>query len=116
MVTLKSKTTTSVILAVLSKAGCNAGTCHGNEYGKGAFKLSLRGQDPDLDSLAVKQDSFARRINTFEPEQSLLLLKATTQVPHVGGQRLNKTSAEYKILREWIAAGHTMILLRPRSW
>ena len=34
------------VMAVLSKAGCNAGTCHGNQNGKGGFKLSLRGQDP----------------------------------------------------------------------
>jgi hypothetical protein len=37
------------IMPILSKASCNAGTCHGNANGKGGFKLSLRGQDPDLD-------------------------------------------------------------------
>src|SRR4051812_3223450 len=37
------------VMAVLSKAGCNAGACHGNKSGKGGFKLSLRGQDPDGD-------------------------------------------------------------------
>ena len=90
---------------VIAKAGCNAGTCHGNKYGKGAFKLSLRGQDPELDLLAMTRDGFARRINQFEPDQSLLLLKATTQIPHEGGQRFDKTSEEYKILRRWIAEG-----------
>src|SRR5688500_16699189 len=30
---------------VLSKAGCNAGTCHGSANGKNGFKLSLRGYD-----------------------------------------------------------------------
>src|SRR5688572_28125414 len=29
------------VMAVLSKAGCNLGTCHGNANGKGGFKLSL---------------------------------------------------------------------------
>ena len=37
------------VMAALSKAGCNLGTCHGNATGKGGFKLSLRGQDLDLD-------------------------------------------------------------------
>ena len=42
------------VMAVLSKAGCNAGQCHGNANGKAGFKLSLRGQDPDWDYNARK--------------------------------------------------------------
>ncbi len=91
--------------AVISKAGCNAGTCHGNKYGKGGFKLSLRGQDAELDLLALTRDSMARRCNPFEPEQSLVLLKASTQVPHEGGLRFKKNSEEYEVLRRWIAEG-----------
>ena len=34
------------IMPVLSKSGCNAGTCHGSKEGKNGFKLSLRGYDP----------------------------------------------------------------------
>src|SRR5690349_10464251 len=67
---------------ILSKAGCNAGTCHGNKYGKGGFKLSLRGQDAGLDLLALTRDGQARRTDSFDPDQSLILLKATTQVSH----------------------------------
>ncbi len=33
------------VMAVISKAGCNAGGCHGNQNGKGGFKLSLWGGD-----------------------------------------------------------------------
>jgi len=91
--------------AILSKAGCNAGTCHGNKYGKGGFKLSLRGQDPELDLLALTRDALARRTNPFDPEQSLVLLKATTQVSHEGGLRFKKNSEEYERLRRWIAEG-----------
>src|SRR5438093_4237542 len=91
--------------AVISKAGCNAGTCHGNKYGKGGFKLSLRGQDPELDLLALTRDGFARRTNPFEPEQSLVLLKAATQIPHEGGLRFKRNSEEYEIIRRWIADG-----------
>src|SRR5581483_7192790 len=37
------------VMPVLSKAGCNAGTCHGAAKGKNGFKLSLRGYDPEWD-------------------------------------------------------------------
>jgi hypothetical protein len=90
------------VMAVLSKAGCNAGACHGNKSGKGGFKLSLRGQDPDLDYLALTSDLSGRRINAIEPEKSLILLKPTTQVAHEGGLRFRTDSAEYQILRRWI--------------
>src|SRR6267142_1648695 len=75
------------VMAVLSKAGCSAGTCHGNKNGKGGFKLSLRGQDPDVDYATLTHDVFGRRVNPIEPEQSLFLLKPTTDVAHEGGSR-----------------------------
>ncbi len=36
---------------ILSRLGCNAGTCHGAQKGKNGFKLSLRGYDPIFDSV-----------------------------------------------------------------
>src|SRR5437667_3925365 len=92
------------VIAVLSKAGCNAGTCHGNKNGKGGFKLSLRGQDPELDYLSLTRDLAARRVNPIAPEESLILLKPTAEVPHEGGLRFTKTSTEYQLLRRWLAA------------
>src|SRR6266566_2799439 len=93
------------VMAVLSKAGCNAGNCHGNKNGKGGFKLSLRGQDPDLDFAALTRDMQARRTNAIDPDRSLILLKATAQIPHEGGLRFRTDSLEYGILRRWIEAG-----------
>src|SRR5436309_11309332 len=93
------------VMAVLSKGGCNAGPCHGNQNGKAGFKLSLRGEDPDFDFRALTRDTFARRTNPMDPDQSLLLLKATTQLAHEGGLRFRQDSDEYAILRGWIAAG-----------
>src|SRR2546423_15389909 len=83
------------VMAVLSKSGCNAGACHGNKNGKGGLKLSLRGQDPDLDFNVLTRDLFARRINPMDPDRSLILLKATAQVPHEGGVRFRTDSLEY---------------------
>src|ERR1041384_529380 len=50
------------VMAVFAKAGCSAGTCHGNKNGKGGFKLSLRGQNPELDYAAVTVDVLGRRV------------------------------------------------------
>lgn len=93
------------VMSVLSKAGCNSGTCHGNLNGKGEFKLSLRGQNPQFDYEAMVLRSRGRRINPSSPDKSLLLLKATAQVPHRGGRRFDVGSAEYQVFREWIANG-----------
>lgn len=93
------------VMAVLSKAGCNAGPCHGNQNGKASFKLSLRSEDPEYDLNALTRDMFARRVNVTDPDQSLLLLKATTQLAHEGGLRFRTDSPEYDILRRWIAGG-----------
>jgi len=93
------------VMAVLSRAGCNAGACHGNFNGKGGFRLSLRGEDPAADFATLTRDMLARRIDAHEPDASLLLLKASGQVPHEGGARFSKSSPEYAILRTWIAAG-----------
>jgi hypothetical protein len=93
------------VMAVLSQSGCNAGACHGNKNGKGGFRLSLRGQDPDGDYDALTRDLYARRTNTVDPDASLILLKPTGQIAHQGGVRFHRDSPEYAILRQWIAAG-----------
>lgn len=93
------------VMAVLSKAGCNAGTCHGNVNGKGGFFLSLRGQDPVFDYQQIVRAADGRRINRMEPEQSLALLKATARVPHEGGRRFGVDDPEHDLLVRWIEQG-----------
>jgi hypothetical protein len=93
------------VMPILSKAGCNAGACHASQYGKGGFKLSVFGFDPDQDYFAVTRDSFRRRVSFFNPDESLLLVKPTLGMPHEGGRRLEKGSVDYDILRRWIAQG-----------
>lgn len=93
------------VMAVLSKAGCNMGTCHGNQNGKGGFKLSLRGESPNADFVTLTHEQVGRRVNTVRAESSLLLLKPTMSVPHEGGKRFDEDSPEYDLLRRWIAAG-----------
>ncbi len=93
------------VAPVIARIGCNAGTCHGAAKGKNGFKLSLRGYDPVFDVRALTDDLASRRVNVASPAQSLMLLKPTATVPHMGGQVIKPGSVYYEILREWIAAG-----------
>nr|HVY72020.1 DUF1549 domain-containing protein [Verrucomicrobiae bacterium] len=90
---------------VLSKVGCNQGTCHGSAKGKNGFKLSLRGYDPEFDYQALVNDLSGRRFNRVAVEQSLMLLKPTGEVPHEGRQVIKPGSRYYDLLREWITQG-----------
>ena len=93
------------VMAVLSKAGCNLGACHGNQNGKGGFKLSLRGENQraDYDSLVRLADQ--RRVNLLAPESSLILQKPSGQVVHQGGVRFHRDWPEHQILLDWVTAG-----------
>jgi hypothetical protein len=93
------------VMGLFGRMGCNTGSCHGSFQGKGGFRLSLFGFDPEKDFTAVTRESLGRRINPVEPDKSLLLLKATGQVPHDGGMRFGKGSWQYEIIRRWIADG-----------
>ena len=89
----------------LSRLGCNAGTCHGSKDGKGGFKLSLRGYDSIFDFSALTDEIGARRFNRVAPDQSLMLLKASGSIAHVGGALTQPGEPYYDLLRSWIAAG-----------
>ncbi len=102
------------IMPVISRLGCNQGTCHGSKDGRNGFKLSLRGYDPVFDVRALTDDLAARRVNLASPEDSLMLLKGTGAVPHEGGQRMKVGEDYYEILRAWIADGARVNLASPR--
>ena len=93
------------VMAVLSKAGCNSGPCHGNINGKGDLRLSLRGQDARRDYLAITHELGGRRIDRVSPTESLILKKPTAESPHQGGQRFKVDSIEYRILLAWLRNG-----------
>jgi hypothetical protein len=93
------------VVAVFSKLGCNAGTCHGAVQGKGGFRLSLFGAQPGNDHKAIVREHGGRRVDLLEVDRSLLLQKATAKIPHGGGKRTSPGSLEFQILRNWLAAG-----------
>ncbi|MCE9566906.1 MAG: DUF1549 and DUF1553 domain-containing protein [Planctomycetes bacterium] len=92
-------------LAVLTRHGCNAGSCHGSPEGKGGFRLSLFGYDPLIDAESLVRGGLNRRVDAFSPADSLALKKPLMRVPHIGGKKLNKTDLGYRVLLDWIAEG-----------
>lgn len=93
------------IIPVLTKAQCNSGGCHGKAEGQNGFKLSVFGFDPQADYQALLLEGRGRRVSTARPEESLLLQKATAQLPHGGGKKIDPGSLAYRRLRRWLAEG-----------
>ncbi len=93
------------IMGLMGRLGCNAGACHGSFQGKGGLYLSLFGYSAEKDYVAFTREGGGRRVNLVDPDQSLLLLKPTAQVPHGGGQRFAKDSWQYQLIRQWIVEG-----------
>src|SRR6266545_1331715 len=93
------------IVPVFTKAGCNAGGCHGKSSGQNGFRLSLLGFEPMEDYEHLVKEARGRRLFPASPENSLLLLKATATLPHGGGRRMDKDSDDYRLLVRWISEG-----------
>ena len=87
-------------MAVLSKAGCNSGACHGNASGKAGFKP--RCGDKILNSTSMRSPgSVGRRVDPVDPDNSLIL--PADDPNRSRGASDFKDSPEYETLRRWLA-------------
>jgi hypothetical protein len=93
------------LVPLLTRLGCNTGSCHGKAEGQNGFHLSLFGYDPQLDYRSLVRDLGQRRVALLAPEQSLFLTKAIGRTPHGGGPRLATGSPEYRLMLDWLKAG-----------
>lgn len=93
------------IVPILTRSGCNTGSCHGAARGKDGFMISLFGYDPNGDYHRVTREIGMRRINLAVPQESLLLTKAVGQVPHSGGKLFGQDSVYYSMILEWLRDG-----------
>jgi len=93
------------VVPILTRYGCNAGGCHGKTGGQAGFQLSLLGFEPTEDYDFLKRESKGRRVLLASPEYSLLLRKATGEMPHGGGRKLPKESAAYRVMKRWVEQG-----------
>lgn len=102
------------IVPIFFKAGCSSGGCHGKASGQNGFRLSLMGFYPDDDYEFLTREGRGRRLFPGSPEKSLLLSKALGQ-SHRGGKRLEETSLEYQLIRDWIAQSMPLGNARSRK-
>lgn len=93
------------IVPIMTRSGCNTGSCHGAARGKDGFMISLFGYDPAGDYTRITRQIGMRRINLAVPQNSLLLTKAVGQVPHTGGKLFDDDSVYYSMMLEWLQAG-----------
>ena len=96
---------TNDVMPVFSKAGCNAGSCHGAARGKDGFRLSLYGFDPKGDYHRLTREQLGRRVDLAVPGECLLMTKATGTVPHSGGELFKPGTEYYGTLLSWLEAG-----------
>lgn len=92
------------VLPILTRSGCNTGSCHGKLAGQNGFRLSLRGYAPEWDHDWIAQEVNGRRLDFAFPDRSLLLTKPSGSVPHEGGVRFRPESRMWQTLCDWIAA------------
>ena len=93
------------IVPIMTRSGCNTGSCHGAARGKDGFMISLFGYDPAGDYKRITREIGMRRINLAVPEDSLFLTKATGKVVHTGGKLFEEDSVYYSMILEWLKAG-----------
>ena len=93
------------IVPLLTRYGCNSGACHGAASGRGGFRLSLYGSNPEFDHQSLAFDLKGRRVNLAHPDESLVLLKPTESLNHGGGERFGLDSDAATLLRDWVRQG-----------
>jgi hypothetical protein len=105
------------VVAIFTRRGCNAAGCHGGIKGQAGFKLSTHGIHPKEDYRWIVEGGAFQvlstnsggpknpRIDLKNPEQSLILQKATMGLPHGGGLRFEKGSEDYEAILNWVRKG-----------
>jgi hypothetical protein len=100
------------VVPIFTRNHCNAGACHAKATGQNGFQLSLLGYGPEEDYEQIVVHSRGRRVLPSAPAHSLLLMKATGELPHEGGARLDRESSDYRTLERWIRTG---MVYRPEN-
>ncbi len=74
----------------------------GIKTGKEACGFRCVARIPSLTIWRLSTNWREGRIDRFQPEQSLLLLKPMAEIAHQGGKRFDIKSPEYAMLCQWI--------------
>lgn len=90
----------SEVYPALEKAGC-AG-CHNHNGVASGTRLKFPEEKPPAEALNSFGLSLQALVNREKPDESLLLTKPTTRVPHAGGKRILPGSPQEAALRGWV--------------
>src|SRR6516225_5036088 len=88
------------IYPIFERAGCR--NCHNVEGVASATRLRFPAEDGGKPRIEAFGRSLAELVDRENPAKSILLLKPTQRVPHTGGERIRKGSAEESALISWI--------------
>ncbi len=85
---------------VLEKAACR--NCHNPEGVASPTRLRFPEEGVPKNRVEAFGKSLVELVDHQNPDNSLLLRKPTNRIPHTGGERIRKGSAEEAALKSWI--------------
>ena len=88
------------VYLVLEKTGCR--NCHNGEGVASATRLHFPEEGASAARVEAFGKSLAEFVNRNDVEHSILLAKPTLRVPHTGGERIRKGSADEATLKSWV--------------
>src|SRR5260370_12841033 len=86
---------------VLEKAECRM--CHNDNGVSSATRLKFPSPEAKTEAIEIFGLKLSALVDAKNPSQSLLLNKPTMRIPHTGGERIPKGSAEEETLKSWVA-------------
>src|SRR5689334_14194866 len=86
---------------ILEKAECRM--CHNDNGVSSATRLKFPPSDAKPEAIEIFGLKLSALVDRTNVGQSLLLNKPTMRIPHTGGERIPKGSAEEEALKTWVA-------------
>src|SRR5689334_19995088 len=87
---------TSRLFPILEKAQCRL--CHSDNGVASTTRLQFPREGASAADVASFGLSLRRFVDAANPEESLLYRKPTNRIPHTGGERIRRASAEEHVL------------------
>src|SRR5260370_6850328 len=89
------------VYPILEKAECRM--CHNDNGVSSATRLKFPSSEAKTEAIEIFGLKLSALVDRTKVAQSLLLNKPTMRIPHTGGERIPKGSAEEEALKTWAA-------------
>src|SRR5215469_4681421 len=89
------------VYPILEKAECRM--CHNDNGVSSATRLKFPAPEAKSEAIEIFGLKLSALVDRKNVAQSLLLSKPTLRIPHTGGERIPKGSAEEQLLKEWVS-------------